>query len=215
MPKLTLSFKGHVIDVYHLEQEETCIGRDESCDIAIDSLAVAPQQALIRKSSEQEYQLEAMDEAFPVLLNHEKIEVSTLSHGDVIQLGKHTLSYSHDVMELGADLGTSSESENVAAEGSDNDLLVDSDSAGASAMLQIMNGENFGRIIPLNRNMTRIGHSGGDCAMISKRDEGFFLSLLEGQNPPLVNKISIGNGTHRLNDGDTIEVSGIKMQFHS
>ena len=207
MPKLTLSFKGHVIDVYHLERAETCIGREDSCDITIDSLAVAPQQALIRQSSDQAFQLEAMDTAFPVLLNHEKVEVSSLSHGDVIQVGKHTLSYSEDVMELGANLGASNDEED------DDDLF--SDSAATGAMLQIMNGENFGRIIPLNRNMTRIGHAGGDCAMISKRDAGHFLSFLEGQNPPLVNRISIGNGTHRLNDGDTIEVGGIKMQFHS
>jgi hypothetical protein len=211
MPKLTLSFKGHVIDVYHLEKKETCIGRDESCDITIDSLAVAPQQALIRQSSDQEYQLEAMDQEFPVMLNHEKIEASLLSHGDVIQVGKHTLSYSDDVMGLGADLDTSSDANEENDQG--DDPLIDS--ADSGSMLQIMNGENFGRIIPLSRNMTRIGHAGGDCAMISKRDEGYFLSLLEGQNPPRVNKISIGNGTHRLNDGDIIEVGGIKMQFHS
>jgi hypothetical protein len=211
MPKLTLSFKGHVIDVYHLEQEETCIGREETCDITIDSLAVAPQQALLRQSNDQEYQLEAMDEAFPVLLNHEKVEVSTLSHGDVIQVGKHTLSYSDDVMELGADLGASSDAEEDPEP--EDDLQIDS--AGTGAMLQIMTGENFGRIIPLSRNMTRIGHAGGDCAMISKRGDGYFLSLLEGNIPPVVNKISIGNGTHRLNSGDIVEVGGIKMQFHN
>lgn len=211
MPKLTLSFKGQVIDVYHLEQEETCIGREESCDITIDSLAVAPQQALIRQSSDRAFQLEAMDSAFPVLLNREEVEVSSLSHGDVIQVGKHTLSYSADVMELGANLGVSNSEEDD--QDLDDEPFSDSDSPGA--MLQIMNGENFGRIIPLSRNMTRIGHAGGDCAMISKRDAGHYLSFLEGQNPPRVNRISIGNGTHRLNDGDTIEVGGIKMQFHS
>jgi hypothetical protein len=130
-------------------------------------------------------------------------------------VGKHTLSYSDDVLELGADLGASSSTDEDEAENEEpnDDLLVDS--GNPSSMLQIMNGENFGRIIPLTRNMTRIGQAGADCAMISKRDEGFYLSLLEGQNPPLVNKISIGNGTHRLNDGDIVEVGGIKMQFHS
>jgi predicted component of type VI protein secretion system len=210
MPKLTLSFKGHVIDVYHLEKEETCLGRDQTCDISIDSLAIAPQQAIIRKSSDGEYQLEATNEEFPVLLNREKIEVSQLSHGDVIQVGKHTLTYADDVMELGADLGSSPKHDKEALE-------ADSIPSGhpPSGMLQIINGENFGRIIPLSRNMTRIGHTGGDCAMISKRDDGYFLTFLEGPNPPIVNRISIGNGAHRLNDGDIIEVGGTKMQFHS
>ncbi|MEJ2395553.1 MAG: FHA domain-containing protein [Candidatus Thiodiazotropha sp.] len=208
MSKLTLSFKGHVIDVYHLEQDETCIGRDDGCDITIDSLAIAPQHALIRQSNDDEYQLEAMDEAFPVLVNREKIEVSPLSHGDVIQLGKHTLTYANDVMELGADLGS------TLAEQEEADEDKTPSEMPASGMLQIMNGENFGRIIPLKRNMTRIGHAGGDCAMISKRDDGYFLSFLEGPNPPIVNKVSIGNDSHPLKEGDIIEVGGTKMQFH-
>ena len=209
MPKLTLSFKGHVIDVHHLEKGETCIGRNENCEIWIDSLAVAPQQALIRQSSEHAYQLEAMDENFPVLVNRQPIEVAPLSHGDVIQVGKHTLTYADDVMELGADLSAGQEADDL-----DDEDLTPSELR-AAGMLQIMNGENFGRIIPLKRNMTRIGHAGGDCAMISKRDDGYFLSFLEGPNPPVVNQISIGNGSHRLNDGDIIEVGGTKMQFHS
>ena len=209
MPKLTLSFKGHVIDVHHLEQGETCIGRNENCEIWIDSLAVAPQQALIRQSSDHAYQLEAMDENFPVLVNRQPIEVIPLSHGDVIQVGKHTLTYADDVMELGTDLSSG----HVADELDEEDLTPSE--LRAIGMLQIMNGENFGRIIPLRRNMTRIGHAGGDCAMISKRDDGYFLSFLEGPNPPVVNQISIGNGSHRLNDGDIIEVGGTKMQFHS
>jgi hypothetical protein len=51
--------------------------------------------------------------------------------------------------------------------------------------------------------------------MIAKRDDGYFLAFLEGPNPPVVNRISIGNGSHRLNDGDIIEVGNTKMQFHS
>ena len=78
-----------------------------------------------------------------------------------------------------------------------------------------MNGENFGRIIPLKRNMTRIGHVGGDCAMVSKRDDGYFLSFLEGPNPPFVNRRPVENESQRLSDGDIIEIGGTKMQFHA
>jgi hypothetical protein len=137
------------------------------------------------------------------------VEITPLSHGDVIQVGKHTLTYAVDVMEHGADLGSIPEQEGEAAEDSDS---IERPSTG---VLQIMNGENFGRIIPLTRNMTRIGHTGGDCAMISKRDDGYFLSFLEGPHPPIVNRISIGNGSHLLRDGDIIEVGGTKMQFHN
>ncbi len=209
MPKLTLSFKGHVIDVFHLEKGETGIGRDEACDIHIDSLAIAPKQALIRQIDENGYQLRAMDDAFPVLVNHEKIEAKRLHHGDVIQIGKHTLTFAEDVMELGTDL-----SNDLRPSNEKQTSPPDSEPLN-TGILQIMNGENFGRIIPLKRNMTRIGHVGGDCAMVSKRDDGYFLSFLEGPNPPFVNRRPVENESQRLSDGDIIEIGGTKMQFHA
>ena len=208
MPKLTLTFKGHIIDVYHLEGGETHIGRDEGCEIHIDSLAIAPRQALIRLIDNDDYQVSSLDTEFPVLVNHEKIERKRLHHGDVIQIGKHTLTYAEDVMELGADL-------TVDLRNTEETQAADSEALPTTGMLQIMNGENFGRIIPLKRNMTRIGHVGGDCAMISKRDDGYFLSFLEGPNPPVVNRHPIGDESYRLNEGDVIEVGGTKMQFHA
>lgn len=208
MPKLTLSFKGHVIDVFHLEKGETGIGRDTACDIHIDSLAIAPKQALVRQIDDHGYQIRATDETFPVLVNHEKIEAKRLHHGDVIQVGKHTLTFAEDVMELGADL-----SNDLRLPAQKPDAQPESEPA-TTGILQIMNGENFGRIIPLKRNMTRIGHTGGDCAMVSKRDDGYFLSFLEGANPPSVNRHPVENESQRLNDGDIIEIGGTKMQFH-
>jgi len=209
MPKVTLSFKGLVMDVYHLERAETCIGRDEGCDIHIDSLAIAPRGAMIRRIDDDSYQIEALDDAFPLLVNREPVKSATpLRHGDIIQVGKHTLAYAEDVMELGAGLGSD------LRQAEENDRLLHDSGLHVTGMLQIMNGENFGRIIPLKRNMTRIGHVGGDCAMISKRDNGYYLSFLEGSNPPVVNRHPIGNESHHLDDGDIIEIGGTKMQFH-
>ncbi|MES9821979.1 MAG: FHA domain-containing protein, partial [Candidatus Thiodiazotropha sp.] len=104
MAKLTLSFKGRVIDVFHIERDKTEIGRNDDCTIPIDSLAIAPVQAVITRNDDQSYLLQAQEEAFPVLVNHEKTEQTTLNHGDVIQVGKHTLSFAEDVMDLSADL---------------------------------------------------------------------------------------------------------------
>ncbi|MCG8486300.1 MAG: FHA domain-containing protein [Chromatiales bacterium] len=212
MPKLTLSFKGRVIDVFHLEADSTKIGRDPDCTIAIDSLAIAPLQATITEAGDV-YRLEAEDEAFPVLVNHEKTEEINLHHGDVIQIGKHTLTFAEDVMELGADLSlspaTAAEPDQTETEENDGDEQA------SSSVLQIVNGDNFGRIISLHRHMTRIGHTGGDCAMIARREEGYYITFLEGINPPTVNKQPLADQGQLLNDGDLIEVGGTQMQFHA
>ncbi len=211
MAKLTLSFKGRVIDVFHIEDEKTRIGRDEDCTISIDSLAIAPLQVVITRADDHSYRLKAMDEAFPILVNHEKAEETTLSHGDVIQVGKHTLTFAEDVMDLGTDLSQAvaenQESDESGQKASDEGMPK-------SGILQIINGDNFGRIIPLKRNMTRIGHAGGDCAMITRREAGYFISFLEGPNPPSINRKPIGEQAQLLSDGDIIDVGGTQMQFH-
>ncbi|MEO1888807.1 MAG: hypothetical protein ABGX33_02685 [Cycloclasticus sp.] len=42
MAKLTLFFNNRPIEVFHLEQEISTIGRDDANTFVIDSLAVAP-----------------------------------------------------------------------------------------------------------------------------------------------------------------------------
>jgi pSer/pThr/pTyr-binding forkhead associated (FHA) protein len=211
MAKLTLTFKGRVIDVFHIESDKTRIGRNEDCAIAIDSLAIAPVQVVITRNDDQTYRLQALDKEFPVLVNHEKTEETTLNHGDVLQVGKHTLSFSEDVMDLSADLGPNATNDSLSVV----DEPADSDELQAySGILQIISGDNFGRIIPLKKNMTRIGHAGGDCAMIARREDGYFISFLEGPNPPRINQKPIGNQAQLLTDGDIIDLGDTQMQFH-
>jgi pSer/pThr/pTyr-binding forkhead associated (FHA) protein len=211
MAKLTPTFKGRVIDVFHIEHEKTEIGRNEDCTIPIDSLAIAPVQAVITRIDDQNYRIQALDEAFPVLVNHEKTEETTLNHGDVIQAGKHTLTFSEDVMDLGTVLGPNTTDDDLAAEAESAD---DDESTINSGVLQIMSGDDFGRIIPLKRNMIRIGHAGADCAIVARREDGYYISFLEGANPPSINKKPIGNQAQIIKDGDIIDLGGTQMQFH-
>jgi pSer/pThr/pTyr-binding forkhead associated (FHA) protein len=197
MPKLTLSFKGRVIDVFHLETGLTDIGRNTDCAISIDSLAIAPLQATIIEDN-NDYRLEARDEDYPVLVNHEQIDSINLNHGDVIQIGKHALTFAEDVMELGADLTQPPVTEKNQVETEQNQEAAEDNSS--SGVLQIVNGENFGRIISLSRNLTRIGHTGGDCAMIARREEGYYISFLEGENPPTINQQPLADKGQLLSD---------------
>jgi hypothetical protein len=211
MAKLTLTFKGRIIDVFHIENDKTVIGRNDDCTISIDSLAVAPTHLVITRNDDQNYLLQALEETFPVLVNHEKTEKTTLNHGDIIQVGKHTLSFAEDVMDLAADLDGHPTYDPL----TDNDEPIESDeSKTRSGILQIMNGDDFGRIIPLKRNMTRIGRTGGDCAMIARREEGYFISFLEGPTPPRINQKPIGDQAQLLKNGDMIDLGGTQMQFH-
>lgn len=209
MPKLTLSFKGRLIDVFHIQEGKTLIGRDPDCEITIDSLAIAPINASLMLENHTCY-LEKLDEDFPILINHKDETAANLRHGDIIQVGKHTLSFSEDAIDLGA--ATLQQETEPDSDMEETEAATEDSSKG---MLQIMSGNNFGRIISLNRNMTRIGKAGGNCAMIARRDSGYYISYLEGPSTPVVNKNPIGEKTQLLADEDIIEVGSTQMQFHT
>ncbi|WP_177419919.1 FHA domain-containing protein [endosymbiont of Lamellibrachia barhami] len=224
MPKLTLSFKGRIIDVHHLAQGDTLIGRDSDCTLFIDSLAVAPKQILI-KLDEAGSHLIAQDKTHPVLINRKVVESTDLVHGDLIQIGKHTLSYAEDALEPGGKLRTEATSVVEVETGGEEEeswnifpnigpATATDASLPHEGMLQIMSGEHIGRIIPLNHNLTRIGQAGCDCAIIALRNDGYFLSHLEGPVSPSINDEKIGEESRLLQDGDIIHVGGTQMQFH-
>jgi len=81
--------------------------------------------------------------------------------------------------------------------------------------VQIVNGEHIGRIIALNRAMTRLGQSGNTCAVVANRgDDGYFLTPLECKSYPLVNGEPTGDATIQLFEGDIVEIDRIRMRFH-
>ncbi|WP_172838765.1 FHA domain-containing protein [Solemya velesiana gill symbiont] len=47
MAKLTVFYKSRALDVHHLGEGETLIGRSSDCDLQIDSPAIAYEHALI------------------------------------------------------------------------------------------------------------------------------------------------------------------------
>ncbi len=81
--------------------------------------------------------------------------------------------------------------------------------------VQVINGDHIGRIIALNRSMTRLGLSANSCAIVSHRGSaGYFIAPLEGDLYPLINGKPTGDATIPLDDGAIIEIDGIQMKFH-
>lgn len=95
------------------------------------------------------------------------------------------------------------------------DALIRDLDALPTGFVQVISGDHIGRIIILNRSMTRLGLSGKACAVIANRgDEGYFLTPLEGKTFPLVDGKSTGDSTIKLSEGAIIEIDGIEMRFH-
>jgi len=208
MPKLTLLFKGQSLSVHHLKEGRTLIGREPGCDIVIDSLAVAPHHVQLETKGDQ-CRLRRMDETNPVFVNKASVEEIALKHGDMLRVGKHSLRFAVDGYVVGAKAESKKEKAPKDALAEDSQGVT----AAGTGYLQILSGENIGRIIPLNRNMIRLGKAGGDCAIIVHRSGGYYLSHLEG-GIPAVDNVPVGDQSVLLSVGSTVRIGDTELQFY-
>ncbi len=197
MAKLTLAFKDKKLKIIPIMGAEVVVGSDPACAIHIDSLAVQPLHARIFADGGY-YCVEGMQTKAPVLVNQKAIaEPATLRDGDQIQVGKHTLSFSSEPAREGLQ----------ANHAPSNRPQV--------GWLQIMSGSHLGRTIRLDRSMIRLGKTGMDCAIVSRRDDGYHIAHLEGATSPRVNDESIGDRTYILHDGDRIWIGSLELHFYT
>ena len=241
MAKLSLSFKGHPITVHHFDEgtEVITIGRNPGCTLLIDSLAIAPMHAKVI-SSQGESQIVAMTDELPTLVNSRPITEHLLSHGDIIQVGKHTLTFAEDGQTFGALTAPTPRSvkprtfqpcstapntnkqtihhmprhkkPNLSGI-SDKDLATVEQQSQLKTCIQIVNGNQFGRVVSVENGLTRLGIDGLATAVIAHRRDGYFLSHLEGNKPPCINGQSIKEQSQQLFDGDNIQIANGRMIF--
>lgn len=212
MAKLTLFFHNRIVLHYPLTGKVACIGRDKNCEICIDSLAVADRHAWVTPQG-SDYEVSAASEDNPVLVNHEPVQIRLLQHGDRIQIGKHTLSFAESVV-------TPNFLSEDADRGSVGEPPTESPSAESQQLenkgcIQVVSGDHLGKIISLYPPLVRLGLTGREFAMVSRRREGYYLSHLAGQKAPQVDGRAIGNESILLQDGAMIEIDGIEMRFYA
>lgn len=230
MAKVTLFFRGQILLSQPLEQEITLIGRSPECHIQIDSLAVAEQHASIEAINDS-FWIRCHSERCMVQINQQPVEQKQLAHGDLIQIGKHTLGFSEMARtlaftrpqpteaspdrEVTASLEMDSETEQAEEETERTrfDQVVERLHNLPSACIQVLNGEHLGKIIPLQRGLTRLGMRGSECAVIAHRHDGYYLSHLEGRRVPMVAGRRIGDSATRIRHGDVLQVGDIQMRF--
>jgi len=209
LSKLTLTFKGKVLKVFPVLKGTMILGSDPNCTIYIDSLALQPEHAQI-ETVNNESVIRDLNTDEGTFIGQTKIEgLHPLKDEDVIRVGKHTLTYSFSE-DLTREMDAVSES---IAEEEPAPIQMGAQEK-KQGWLQIMNGANLGKTMSLNKSMTNLGKPGVSTAVITKRQDGYFISQLEGNHPLLIKNQEIGGKSQQLIDGDTIQIGNIKMQFY-
>jgi pSer/pThr/pTyr-binding forkhead associated (FHA) protein len=241
MAKVILSLDGNVLGEFALDQDRVTIGRRSTNTIQIDNLAVSGEHAVIITIGKDSI-VEDLKSTNGTLLNKKSVKRHVLYHNDVMEFGRYELRYVNDqqvgrvVTKVELDASMKANKSQVAKpdilDGPKEAIIaakykglsvptvqepveVASPKSEIKGRLHIINGSNSGRQLPLVKAMTTLGKPGGQLAVITKREAGYFISHVSGDKQPLVNTKPIGTQSHLLNSGDEIDLAGIKMQFFS
>lgn len=202
MHKLTLSFKDRLLKVIQPKADEVTIGQNADCDIQIDNLAVDPVHARIQFNDDKATLLDTSTEK-KILINGILVdEKQELGNGDKILIGKHVIQYTAD--HQAEDQQGIPETESQA------------ETAGSkyeTAWLQFLSGSKMGKTIKLDKPFLRIGKTGKTGAMISSRNNGYYISHLEGEGIVKVGDQEIGDDSTLLKNGDTIQIGDLSVMF--
>lgn len=210
MAKFTVYFKDKPIHSGIYDAGVLHIGRDDSNELVVDSLAVAPAHAVVIIKNDG-CLIKQLNEKFPLLINNKPSKEWSLQNNDVINVGKHSIVFSTTEMIL--ESAETVSSSNHHADDNDFKANLESISRLQEASLQVMDGPNIGRVLLLKKAMTRLGHDGQGVVVIARRKDGYYVSALQTHNCLSVNKRALGDNTVLLQHNDIIEVANTPMQF--
>jgi pSer/pThr/pTyr-binding forkhead associated (FHA) protein len=237
MAKLSLMFENKLVKEVPIGNRPVSIGRSPDNDIPVDNLAVSTYHARVYYEGGR-LVVEDLDSLNGTFVNDLRIERATLHDGDSIWIGKHSIK-----VDTSADAAIPWDTGRKAAAPKINETMVldtkvrrdmlqqaaamgerSQFSPGRMKMptLVVLSGRVNQKEFLLTNKLTVIGKSPMAtvrlrgwfkpkmAAQINQRDDGYYLGT--GDRVPTVNGTPI-SGTVRLNDGDLIEICGVRLNF--
>ena len=237
MPKLSLMFENKLVKEVPVGSRPITIGRAPDNDLPVDNLAVSNYHAKIYYEAGRMV-IEDLDSLNGTFVNDLRIERATLHDGDNVHIGKHKIKVdtSGDApvpMDTGRKAAAPRIDETMVLDTKERRQMLQQAAAMGESMqfaatrvkvptLLVLSGKTDQKEYVLTNRLTVIGKSGMAtvklkgwfkppmAAQINQRDDGYYLG--PGDKVPSVNGTPIP-GPVRLNDGDLIEVSGVRLNF--
>lgn len=232
MPILTLKFKKNKIAEYPMQKGRSItIGRRNNNDIVIENLAVSGHHAKIDAIGDG-FVLTDLQSKNGCFVNEQLVTSHWLKHGDIVNIGKHTLVFAYQdgedrPEEFGAqadqtivmDTNQYRDMANKAAPPPSDPPEKKNQVTGVLSYLAGGEGE-----VTLTKKLTKIGKDGASdivvsgmgvgqtAATISIRPNGFYLSHVGGFFKAKVNSEAVKDSI-QLKEFDVIELGSTKLQF--
>jgi len=237
MAKLSLMFENKLVKEVPVSGRPVSIGRSPDNDLPVDNLAVSNYHARVYFEAGR-LVVEDLDSLNGTFVNDLRVERATLHDGDSIHVGKHHIKVDATgdapvPWETGRKTNAPRINETMVLDTkARRDMLQQAAAMGertqfAASRIQVptlvvLNGKTDQKEYTLTNKLTVIGKSAMAtvrvkgwfkpqmAAQINQRDDGYYIG--PGDQIPSVNGTPIPGPT-RLNDGDVIEVSGIRLNF--
>jgi pSer/pThr/pTyr-binding forkhead associated (FHA) protein len=204
MVKFDVFLNDNLIHSATFESDVVHIGRDESNDLYVDGLAVAPAHAAVILRGTKNI-IKQLNADFPLVINSKRRSKHYLKNDDIITIGKHQIVFNPEEKTTPDSLPGEKTMPEKQQAPNQTDL--------PEASLKIMTGKHSERIVPLNKNMTRIGHEGVGIIILTRRKEGYFASILELNENIKINDVVFPDEAIMLKNNDIIIINQTPMQF--
>jgi pSer/pThr/pTyr-binding forkhead associated (FHA) protein len=237
MAKLSLMFEEKIVKEVPVGSRAVSIGRSPDNDLPVDNLAVSNYHARVYFEAGK-LVVEDLDSLNGTFLNDMRVERATLRDGDSIWVGKHHIKVdaSHDTavpVDYGRKTNAPRINETMVLDTKvRREMLQQAAAMGERTQfaagrlkvptLIVLAGKTDQKEYALTNKLTVIGKSSlatvrlkgwfkpAMAAQINQRDDGYYIG--PGDKLPSVNGAAI-TGPVRLNDGDLIEVCGVRLNF--
>ena len=199
MAKISVTLDGAILQEVLINKPKVSIGRRPNNDIVLNHLAISGSHAVI-ETQMNDYYLEDLGSTNGTQVNGQPVKRHFLQNGDVISMAKYLIKFDADSSLKGDAYGPGA-----------------AVSAGPVkyGFIKVLNGNNAGRQLILNKELTTVGSPGVQVATITLTNNTYFLTHVEGAQSTTVNDVPIGNKVHELKHGDTIGMSGTQLMFHA
>jgi len=209
---MSISIDGVVVREVVLTKDRTTVGRRAYNDIVIDNLAVSGEHAVLYMSSGGAVQIEDLNSTNGTYVNAVVVQKQALNDNDVIELGGCRIHFRArsdlaDGPVPGSVHGEPSTPIPFTAVPTVSGALVEL----GVPVLRGLAGPHAGQDLPLQKVVTTVGKPGEAVAVVTRRRQGYVAASVMGG--VTLNGEPLGTDAVALQDGDTLELGGTRMQF--
>jgi pSer/pThr/pTyr-binding forkhead associated (FHA) protein len=204
MTKLIVTLNGVVQQEFSSNKPRINIGRRKTNDLFLDHLTVSGQHAAIDATLNGVFILD-LGSTNGTKVNGQPIKKHFLQNEDVIEIGKYKVQF---FVETTQPIIPAVKTEKASVAPS-----VAQNAAIPLAKIKVLNGNNAGREMILNKQTTNLGNPTVLVVAIMREKSGYFIKFVEGISAYRINEIAMNKQAHLLSDGDVLDLAGTKIVF--